>query len=259
MSIEQCPFYVRRFGRIFPREKHPKPRCEGSETRCVKDFTVRPKITTTSQLPFNTTLQHAPQSSIEIKDFSAHCPISAVSKESHQLHLFKRPWSTMPHALTIAKPPTVKAGMLIRRPPHDVFEALADPSITTQFWYTKSSGRMEQGASLVWEWEMYDHSTRVQVKEVEPDKRIIFSWDGYDVENPSTVEFLFVPHDGSTYLQVTEKGFTGDGETQVKRAMDSTGGFTFVISAAKALLEHGIVLGLVKDAFPAGLKLPESE
>jgi hypothetical protein len=32
--------------------------------------------------------------------------------------------------------------------PHSVFEALADPSITTRFWYTKSSGRMEEGPEL---------------------------------------------------------------------------------------------------------------
>ena len=37
----------------------------------------------------------------------------------------------------------VKVGMLIRRPPEDVFEAFADPAITTRFWFTKSSGRLE--------------------------------------------------------------------------------------------------------------------
>src|SRR5262245_30422602 len=55
----------------------------------------------------------------------------------------------------LTKSPSVNTGMLIRRCPHDVFEALADPAITTRFWYTKSSGRMEQGAELTWEWEMY--------------------------------------------------------------------------------------------------------
>ena len=69
----------------------------------------------------------------------------------------------------LAKTPSVDVGVLIRRPPHDVFEALADPSITTTFWYTKSSGRMEEGAELTWEWEMYKASGNVWVHEVEPD------------------------------------------------------------------------------------------
>ena len=54
----------------------------------------------------------------------------------------------------LTKAPTVDVGMLIRRPPHEVFEALADPSITTRFWYTKSTGRMAEGAELTWEWGM---------------------------------------------------------------------------------------------------------
>jgi len=38
--------------------------------------------------------------------------------------------------------------MLIRRLPHEVFEALADPSITTRLRYTKSTGRMSEDAEL---------------------------------------------------------------------------------------------------------------
>jgi hypothetical protein len=72
--------------------------------------------------------------------------------------------------LQLVKSPSAQTGMLIRRSPHDVFEALADPSITTRFWYTKSSGRMEEGAELTWEWEMYGVSGEVWVREVEPDR-----------------------------------------------------------------------------------------
>jgi len=82
--------------------------------------------------------------------------------------------------LQLTKPPSVDVGLLIRRSPHSVFEALADPSITTRFWYTKSSGRMMEGAELTWEWEMYHVAGKVWVKDVETDRRIRFSWEGYD-------------------------------------------------------------------------------
>ncbi|MBV9837993.1 MAG: SRPBCC domain-containing protein, partial [Solirubrobacterales bacterium] len=94
--------------------------------------------------------------------------------------------------LQLTNSPSVDTGMLIRRSPHDVFEALADPSITTRFWYTKSSGRMEEGAELTWEWEMYGVSGKAWVKEVSADRHIRFSWEGYDPAHPTTVEFLFV-------------------------------------------------------------------
>jgi uncharacterized protein YndB with AHSA1/START domain len=109
--------------------------------------------------------------------------------------------------LRLTSSPSVDVGVLIRRPPHPVFEALADPAVTTRFWYTKSSGRMEHGAQLTWEWEMYNVSSKVIVDEVDPDRRIRFTWDGYDPAHPTSVEFHFVPygHD-ATYLRITETG-----------------------------------------------------
>jgi uncharacterized protein YndB with AHSA1/START domain len=146
--------------------------------------------------------------------------------------------------------------VLVRRPPHQVFEALADPSVTTRFWYTKSTGRMAEGAELIWEWEMYRVSGRVRVRDVEPDRLIRFSWDGYDPEHPTTVEFQFLPYENdTTYLRITETGFTGDADTQVSRALDSTAGFTFVLSSLKAALEHDVTLRVTLDAHPPHIKI----
>jgi len=46
--------------------------------------------------------------------------------------------------------------------------------------------------------------------------------------------------------------FSGNGDEVVKQALDSTGGFTLVLAAAKALLEHNINLNLIADRFPDG-------
>ena len=159
--------------------------------------------------------------------------------------------------LQLAKSPSVDVGLLIRRSRHDVFEALANPSITTRFWYTKSSGRMEEGAELTWEWEMYGASGRVWMQEVEPGRRIRFSWEGYDPSQPTTVEFLFIPYENdTTYVRITETGFTGDADTQVGRALESTAGFTFLLSSLKAALEHDITLRVTMDAHPPHLQMP---
>jgi uncharacterized protein YndB with AHSA1/START domain len=157
----------------------------------------------------------------------------------------------------LTKPPSVDVGLLIRRPPHDVFEALADPSITTRFWYTKSTGRMAEGAEITWEWEMHGVSGKVRVKEVQDGRRIRFCWDGYDPSHPTTVEFQFVPYENdTTYVHITETGFTGDADTQVRRVTDSTAGFTFLLSSLKAALEHDITLRVVLDAHPPRLQMP---
>lgn len=148
--------------------------------------------------------------------------------------------------------PVVTTGMLIRRPVAEVFEALADPAVTSRFWFTHGSGRLEPGAHVRWDWEMYGVSAHVTVRTFEPNARILMDW-GSAEEPTTTVDWAFTPHgDGATFVSVTNSGFRGDGDGIVAQAIDAMGGFTLVLAGAKALLEHGIELNLVPDRYPAG-------
>jgi uncharacterized protein YndB with AHSA1/START domain len=94
--------------------------------------------------------------------------------------------------LQLSQVPVMKTGMLIRRPGAEVFEAFVNPEITTQFWFTRGSGRLAPGARVEWAWEMYDVSAAVTVQAIEPDRRIVIAWPGYS--GLTTVEWLFTPH-----------------------------------------------------------------
>jgi uncharacterized protein YndB with AHSA1/START domain len=153
--------------------------------------------------------------------------------------------------------PIAKAEMLVRKPVAEVFEAFVDPAVTSKFWFTKGSGRLEPGKKIQWDWEMYDVSVQVNVKTIEQNKRILIEWSS-DNEVPTTVEWIFTPQpDNTTFVRVTNSGFEGDGDEIVKQALDSTGGFTFVLSGLKASLEHNINLDLVADHSPKGLEKAE--
>lgn len=144
-------------------------------------------------------------------------------------------------------PPVVTVQMLIRRPAADVFRAFVDPSVTTRFWFTRSSGPLEVGKEVRWDWEMYGVGTTVLVKEIEPDRRILVEWD----EPRCPLEWRFDPRpDGTTFVTITTWGFQGTDDEIVEKAIDSKGGFTFVVAGLKALLEHGVELGLVGDHQP---------
>jgi len=134
------------------------------------------------------------------------------------------------------------AQMVIRRPVSEVFEAFVDPDVTTKFWFTKSSGRLEPGERVRWEWEMYDASADVLVKEVEQDKRILVEWDGYGT---TPIEWTFTAVEGGTFVTVTNSGID-----TAQNALDSTGGFSFLLAGAKVYLEHGIEPNLVADHMP---------
>jgi uncharacterized protein YndB with AHSA1/START domain len=149
-------------------------------------------------------------------------------------------------------PPVAKAEMLIRKPLAKVFEAFVDPAVTSRFWFTKGSGRLETGKQIKWDWEMYHFSIQVDVKAIEKNSRILIEWPGQ--RGPTTVEWVFTPRpDGTTFVSVTNKGFRGDEDQVVQEALDSTGGFTLLLAGAKAFLEHNIELDLVLDRFPDGI------
>jgi uncharacterized protein YndB with AHSA1/START domain len=145
-----------------------------------------------------------------------------------------------------------KTGMLIRRPVAKVFEAIVDPAITSSFWFTKGSGRLEAGREVQWDWEMYDVSVRVSVKAVEPDRRIVIEWPGYS--GPTTVEWMFTPHDGATFVAVSESGWSGDADSLLTYVADSTQGFALMLAGLKAFLEHGLRLNLTADRYPKGVE-----
>jgi uncharacterized protein YndB with AHSA1/START domain len=145
-----------------------------------------------------------------------------------------------------------RTAMLIRRPVAEVFEAFVNPETITRFWFTRSSGRLERGTTVEWTWDMYGFSIPVVVRELVPDERIVVEWPGAG-GTPTTVAFSFSARpDGTTFVDVSNSGFTAAGGELVEQVAGAASGFSFVLAGAKAWLEHGIRLNLVADRYPDG-------
>ncbi len=158
--------------------------------------------------------------------------------------------------LQLTHVPIAATGMLIRKPVAEVFEALVNPDITTKFWFTKGSGRLEAGKQVQWDWEMYNVSIQVTAKVIEPNTRIVIEWPGYS--GPTNVQWNLEPYDGassgdSTFVRVTESGFSGTGDELVRYVADSTQGFTLMLAGLKAYLERNVRLNLTGDRYPKGI------
>lgn len=141
--------------------------------------------------------------------------------------------------------PIVRAEMLIRRPAAEVFKAFVDPVITTKFWFSKSSGKLEAGKRVRWEWQMYGVGDDIDVKAIEPNTRLVFEWS---FPNSNLVEMTFTPHAKGTLVSITNSGLRG--EDVIAEALDLTQGWNIVLCAAKAWLEHGIELNAITDKAP---------
>jgi len=142
-----------------------------------------------------------------------------------------------------------RAEMLIRKPVNEVFEEINNPEITTNFWFTNSSGRLDKNKTVEWEWEMYNHSVPVYVKSIQAPEKIIIEWG--NGEDRTTVEWTFRNiGDDETFVSVVHNGFKGTSDMLMAQVRDSTEGFAIVLAGMKAWLEYGIRLNLIADRFP---------
>jgi len=142
-----------------------------------------------------------------------------------------------------------KAEMLIRRPISEVFEAFINPDVTTKFWFTKSTGPLEEGKTVDWIWEMYQLTVPVFVKKVVINEQILIEWG--TGEHQSTAKWMFKSLGPSkTFVEITNYDFKGTSQEVTNKVIDSTGGFTLVVAGLKAWLEHGIELNLIGDKVP---------
>ncbi len=145
---------------------------------------------------------------------------------------------------------TVEVQMMIRQPASVVFNAIQDPAVTSKFWFTRGSDKLEKGKKVTWHWEMYGVSAHVLVKEVIPNEKIIIEWNS----PPTTVEFDFnTMGDDATLVVIRNYGFSQEGDELLHVLKDSTGGFTTVLDGMKAYLEHNVQLNLVADKYPQKL------
>lgn len=145
-----------------------------------------------------------------------------------------------------------EAGMLIRKPVEQVFEAFIYPEITTNFWFTKSTGRLDENDEVTWTWEMYNHKVPVFVESIFENEKIKIKWGNYD--ELTTIEFTFTPLDKSkTFVNIINSGFKGNSDELLAQVRASTEGFTLVLAGLKSYMEHDIQLNLVRDRFPKEL------
>jgi len=141
----------------------------------------------------------------------------------------------------------VQAQMLIRRPIQEVFEAFINPEITTNFWFTKSSGKLEEGKTITWEWEMYGAKSEVKVLQIIPNQLIKTEWGLFS----NNVDYEFKEMEKGTLVIIKSYGYPETGDELLSVINDNTGSFTTVLDGCKAYLEHGINLRLIEDKFPS--------
>jgi uncharacterized protein YndB with AHSA1/START domain len=145
--------------------------------------------------------------------------------------------------VTILKPMKnleIETSILISKAANEVFIAIVDPKHMSNYFISKSSGVMEEGKTLTWEFPEFDMTFPVHIKTIRENEYINYNWEGTDNEILS-VEFKLETRGQSTLVTVIEKSMP-DNDAGIAWLKNNTAGWANFLACLKAYLEFGINL-----------------
>lgn len=139
----------------------------------------------------------------------------------------------------------VEAALQISKPVDRVFEAIVDPAEMTNYFLSRSSGRLIEGERVTWGFPEFEDEFPINVDKVVENSYVSFHWE-VDGETLHVEITLSPVNGGSTVVTVTEKSRQND-EAGILWLRGNTAGWANFLACLKAYLEYGI--NLRKGAF----------
>lgn len=129
------------------------------------------------------------------------------------------------------------AAIQIQKPIEQVFDGIVDPAKMTNYFISESSGFLEQGKDSIWKFPEFDDRFIISEVKIEKNHSISFVWDPETVVN-ITLEKI---SNENTLVKVCEDGKEFN-ESNIKWALENSGGWANFLACLKAYLEYGIQL-----------------
>ncbi len=148
-----------------------------------------------------------------------------------------------------------KVSARVGKPVEEVFEAVADPAKLSRYFTTGGAkGRLETGATVMWDFHDFPGAFPVEVVEVQPNRRIVLRWEANEgapsdggeaaaaARYSTTVTIEFEPLDEArTLVSISEEGWRPT-DGGLKASYGNCQGWSQMLCALKAYLEYGINL-----------------
>ena len=133
----------------------------------------------------------------------------------------------------------IKVALQIRKPVSEVFEAIVEPDKMSNYFISKSSGRMQEGEEIKWWFPEFEEKFPIKVNRVEQDRYMSYYWNIDEEE--LLVELTLVPKEDSTIVSITEKS-KDNNDAGINWLKSNTAGRANFLDCLKAYLEFGINL-----------------
>ena len=139
----------------------------------------------------------------------------------------------------------INVALQISKPIDVVFEAIVNPDKMTNYFISKSSGLMEEGKELIWNFPEFNADYPIRVGKIENNKYISYYWEVNEEELFVEIS-LESQKNGSTLVSVSEKSMLNN-EEGLKWLSGNSFGWSNFLACLKAYLEYNI--NLRKGAF----------
>src|SRR5690606_41268583 len=115
----------------------------------------------------------------------------------------------------------IKTAIQIARTPREVYQAIIDPEKMVNYFISQSTGKMEQGKSVTWQFPEFEGDVLIEVKKIIPAELISFEWEGAKGRNLKDEITLIELPDDTTVVKITEGKIEAD-----KAGIEWLGGYT---------------------------------
>lgn len=143
-----------------------------------------------------------------------------------------------------ATTPRARVTLLIQAPASAIIDGFVQPEMLTRYWLSGATAPLQVGETVTWRFLVPGAEVATRALAIETQR---LEWEWLDGETrESRVEITLEPFEGGTAVTLVNDQYRGSLAEQVDIALNSTEGFTLVLSDLKTLLESGTAAGLVR-------------
>ncbi len=139
----------------------------------------------------------------------------------------------------------IDCAIQIQKPIHEVFEAIVNPELMSQYFIGQSSGRMESGKEIIWKFPEFETEFPIRVGLIEMNQSVSFYWTMDNIETKVQIN-LTIKENNATLVSIKEKSRINDAKG-IQWLTGNSFGWSNFLACLKAYLEYGI--NLRKGAF----------
>lgn len=128
-------------------------------------------------------------------------------------------------------------GSVIKASLSTVWDNVCKAEKVKNYFTTDARRDLDKGGDVLWVWG--EEAALISVLEVYPNEKIVFEWNGFNVDYRIRTEFIFENNNGKVRLKIKEMGWEMNDEG-VKSAFANCSGWTEFLNALKVYTEYDV-------------------